>query len=65
MTNQVVSKVRWRESVEYMIKKNVTTFIEIGPGNVLSNIVKRMDKSINAISISNIGDLLKFKESLA
>ena len=47
-----------------MIKKNVTTFIEIGPGNVLSNIVKRMDKSINAISISNIGDLLKFKESL-
>jgi len=65
LTNQVVSKVRWRESVEYMIKKNVTTFIEIGPGNVLSNIVKRIDKSINTISISNISDLLKFKESLA
>ena len=39
LVNQVVSRVRWRESVEYMIKKKVTTFIEIGPGNVLSNIV--------------------------
>ena len=33
LVNQVVSRVRWRESIEYMIKKKVTTFIEIGPGD--------------------------------
>ena len=64
LANQVVSRVRWRESVEYMIKKKVTTFIEIGPGNVLSNIVKRMDKSLITISISNIDDFSKLKELL-
>ncbi|MFL2886011.1 MAG: ACP S-malonyltransferase [Candidatus Pelagibacterales bacterium] len=65
LANQVVSRVRWRESVEYMIKKKVTTFIEIGPGNVLSNIVKRMDKSLISISISNTDDFLKLKELIA
>ena len=65
LVNQVVSRVRWRESVEYMVKKKVTTFIEIGPGNVLSNIVKRLDKSLVAISISNLGDFSKLKELLA
>ncbi len=64
LVNQVVSRVRWRESVEYMIKKKVNTFIEIGPGNVLSNIAKRMDKSLTTISISNIGDFAKLKELL-
>tara|TARA_A100001015_G_scaffold313923_1_gene422244 strand:- start:351 stop:1289 length:939 start_codon:yes stop_codon:yes gene_type:complete len=65
LSNQVVSRVRWRESVEYMIRKNVTTFIEIGPGNVLSNIVKRMDKSLISISISNTDDFSKLKELTA
>ena len=64
LANQVVSRVRWRESVEYMIKKNVTTFIEIGPSNVLSSIIKRMDKSLISISISNIDDFSKLKELL-
>ncbi len=62
LVNQVVSRVRWRESIEYMIKKNVTTYIEIGPGNVLSNIVKRIDKSLNSVSISNLDDFSKLKE---
>ena len=65
LANQVVSRVRWRESVEYMIEKKVTTFIEIGPGNVLSNIVKRMNKSLISISISNIEDISKLKEQIA
>jgi [acyl-carrier-protein] S-malonyltransferase len=65
LVNQVVSRVRWRESVEYMIKKKVNTFIEVGPGNVLSNIVKRMDKSLITISISKVSDFSKLKELLA
>ena len=45
-----------------MVDQNTTTFIEIGPRNVLTNLVKRMSKSANAISISKIEDLSKLKE---
>ena len=62
LVDQVVSRVRWREILEYMVNQNTTTFIEIGPGNVLTNLVKRMTKSANAISISKIEDLPKLKE---
>lgn len=62
LVDQVVSRVRWREILEYMVDQNTTTFIEIGPGNVLTNLVKRMSKSANAISISKIEDLSKLKE---
>ena len=65
LANQVVSRVRWGESVEYMIKKKITTFIEIGPGNILSNIVKRIDRSLTSISISKIDDFTKLKELIA
>ena len=62
LVDQVVSRVRWREILEYMVDHNIITFIEIGPGNVLTNLVKRMSKSANAISISKIEDLSKLKE---
>ena len=62
LVDQVVSRVRWREILEYMADQNTTTFIEIGPGNVLTNLVKRMSKSANVISISKIEDLSKLKE---
>jgi [acyl-carrier-protein] S-malonyltransferase len=47
-----------------MVNQNIRTFVEIGPGNVLTNLVKRMDKSLEAISISKIEDLIKLKEIL-
>ena len=56
---QVVSKVRWREIIENMVKNGITSFIEIGPGNVLSNLVKRISGSSNIISISKVEDLEK------
>jgi len=62
LVEQVVSRVRWRETLEYMISQNITTFIEIGPGNVLTNLVKRVSRSLNAISISKLDDLNKLKE---
>ena len=61
---QVVSRVRWREILLYMVNQNIRTFVEIGPGNVLTNLVKRLDKSLEAISISKIEDLIKLKEIL-
>ena len=57
LIKQIESPVRWRESVIYMIKNGVTNFIEIGPGKVLSGLVKRIDKTINVNTINKLEDL--------
>ena len=49
--------MRWRESILYMIKNGVNEFIEIGPGKVLSGLVKRIDRNVELIPINNISDL--------
>ena len=59
LVKQIVSRVRWREIIENMIKSGISTFIEVGPGNVLSNLVKRINKSIDTLSISKVEDLEK------
>ena len=57
LIKQIESPVRWRESIIYMINKGVGNFIEIGPGKVLSGLIKRIDKSVNLISVNEINDL--------
>jgi [acyl-carrier-protein] S-malonyltransferase len=57
LIKQIENPVRWRESVIYMIKNGVTNFIEIGPGKVLSGLVKRIDKTINVNTINKLEDL--------
>ena len=54
---QIFSQVRWRESVEYMIKNDINDFIEIGPGKVLSGLVKRTNDKVVARSINKIDDI--------
>ena len=61
LIKQIESPVRWRESVIYMIKNGVTNFIEIGPGKVLSGLVKRIDKTINVKTINKLEDLQDIK----
>ena len=43
----------------------MTTFVEIGPGNVLSGLVKRIDRSVRTFSVNDLASLEKVKESLA
>jgi len=57
LIEQIESPVKWRESIIYMINKEVRKFIEIGPGKVLSGLIKRIDKSVNLISVNEIEDL--------
>ena len=57
LTQQIESRVRWRESVLYMIKMGVKNFIEIGPGKVLSGLIKRIDKKVNVNSINCENDI--------
>ena len=61
LVKQVISRVRWRESVENMIKDGINLFIEIGPGSVLTNLIKRINREVSAISISKVEDLEKIK----
>ncbi len=57
LIKQIENPVRWRESVIYMINKGVTKFVEIGPGKVLSGLVKRIDRSVTIVSINELDDL--------
>ena len=59
LIEQICSTVRWRESLINMVKEDVTSFIEIGPGKVLSSMVKRTLKNINCFSINSIDDMKK------
>ena len=45
---QIFSQVRWRETVEFMIKNGINDFIEIGPGKVLSGLIKRTNDKVLA-----------------
>ena len=56
---QIEGRVRWLESVEFMIKEGTKNFIEIGPGKVLSGLVKRINKNINIVSINSEDDIKK------
>ena len=57
LIKQVENRVRWRESVINMIEKNINQFIEIGPGKVLSGLVKRINKSVKINTINNEIDI--------
>jgi len=61
LINQIEKRVRWRESVINMINKGVNQFIEIGPGKVLTGLVKRIDKNVKTISINDISDIDSLK----
>ena len=54
LRKQLTSPVQWQRSVEFMIKQGVTTFIEIGPGKVLTGLIRRINKEVATV---NIGDL--------
>jgi [acyl-carrier-protein] S-malonyltransferase len=57
LIQQIYSKVRWRESVLFMSNKKVNNFIEIGPGKVLTGLVKRILPGSNSFSINSIDDI--------
>jgi len=61
LIEQIESPVRWRESVIYMIENGVTNFIEIGPGKVLSGLVKRINKTINVNTVNKLEDIKDIK----
>ena len=63
LIDQITSRVRWRESVDYMIKKGVTDFLEIGPGKVLSGLVKKIDKNVKIKNINSFEDINCYRKN--
>jgi len=61
LIKQIENRVRWRESVINMIKNGVNHFIEIGPGKVLSGLVKRINREVEIDTINNQGDIEKLE----
>ena len=57
LIKQIESRVRWRESVNLMLEKKITQFIEIGPGKVLSGLIKRIDRNVKVTSINTEDDI--------
>ena len=61
LIKQIENRVRWRESVINMIKNDVAHFIEIGPGKVLSGLVKRINRNVKIDTINSQGDIESIK----
>ncbi|MDO9417562.1 ACP S-malonyltransferase [Pararhizobium sp.] len=57
LVEQVTGQVRWRETVEWFAKNDVTTLYEIGSGKVLTGLARRIDKSVTGIAINTPADI--------
>ena len=61
LIEQIFSTVKWRESIEFINKQGTETFIELGPGKVLSGMTKRIARNVKIINIETLRDLESFK----
>ncbi len=65
LVDQLTAPVRFTQSASELMREGVRTFVEVGPGNVLSGLLKRIDRSVKAISVNNLASLDKLHEALA
>ena len=59
LIDQITSRVRWKESINYMIKQGIVEFIEIGPGKVLSGLVKKISRDVKISNINSTGEIIQ------
>lgn len=57
LVEQVYSPVLWEDSIRFLIEQGVDTFVEIGPGNVLTGLIKKIDKTMKLININSLESL--------
>jgi [acyl-carrier-protein] S-malonyltransferase len=60
MVTQLTSPVRWTASVQYMIAQGATSFVEVGPKDVLAGLIRRIDAAVSAISIGDAAGVARF-----
>lgn len=59
--HQITGSVRWTESIQYLASRGTTHFLECGPGNILSGLIKRIDKSLETHTINGCDDVIQLK----
>jgi [acyl-carrier-protein] S-malonyltransferase len=65
LVDQLTAPVRFTQAARELIGQGVTVFVEVGPGNVLSGLLKRIDRSVKAVSVNNLESLEELEEALA
>ena len=65
LVEQLTAPVRFTHATRELIRGGAQTFVEVGPGNVLSGLVKRIDRGVKAVSVSNRADLDRLEETLS
>jgi [acyl-carrier-protein] S-malonyltransferase len=65
LVDQLTAPVRFTQSASELMREGVRTFVEVGPGNVLSGLVKRIDRSVKAVSVNSLESLDRLPELLA
>jgi [acyl-carrier-protein] S-malonyltransferase len=65
LVEQLTAPVKFTQATRALVGDGVRTFVEVGPGNVLSGLVKRIDKSVKAVSVSNVAGIERLEETLS
>jgi len=65
LVDQLTAPVRFTQAARELIGQGVTVFVEVGPGNVLSGLLKRIDRSVKAVSVNSLASLEELEEALA
>src|SRR3989442_9151900 len=65
LVKQVSSPVRWQESIELMIREGVETFVEVGPGKVLSGLVRHIDRAARCFNVEDLASFRAANSNLA
>jgi [acyl-carrier-protein] S-malonyltransferase len=63
LVDQLTAPVRFTHATRELMREGVRTFVEVGPGNVLSGLVKRIDRGVKAVSVNNLASLTKLEET--
>ncbi len=64
LINGLCQCVRWKSSVEYMVGSGVSRFVEFGPGRVLTSLIKRIDRGVGAVTLSDPESIRKLVEAM-
>ena len=65
LVDQLTAPVKFTQAASELAREGVRTFVEVGPGNVLSGLVKRIDRSVKAISVNSVAAIEKLEETLS
>jgi [acyl-carrier-protein] S-malonyltransferase len=64
LVRQMYSSVQWERSIRLLVERGVTTFVEVGPGKVLSGLLKRIEKNANGLNVNDVSTLEKTVQAL-